>query len=134
VRLGEGVEIGANSCVDRGSQSDTVLGPGTRLDNLVQVGHNVRTGRGCVLVAQVGISGSTRLGDYVTLAGQAGATGHITIGDGARVGAQAGVMRDVAAGEDVVGSPAMPARDWMRQVMVLKRLAERSRGGKGGSE
>ncbi|MCU0943977.1 MAG: UDP-3-O-(3-hydroxymyristoyl)glucosamine N-acyltransferase [Rubritepida sp.] len=134
VILGDGVEIGANSCVDRGAGGDTVLGPGTRLDNLVQVGHNVRTGRGCVLVAQVGISGSTRLGDYVTLAGQAGATGHITIGDGARVGAQAGVMRDVAAGEDVVGSPAMPARDWMRQVMVLKRLAERSRGGKGGSE
>lgn len=134
VRLGDRVEIGANACVDRGSQSDTVVGPGTRLDNLVQIGHNVRTGRGCVLVAQSGISGSTRLGDFVTLAAQAGMTGHLTIGDRARIGAQAGVMRDVAPGEDMLGSPALPIRESMRSFTVLRRLAARTRGGRGGSE
>ena len=114
VILGDEVEIGANSCVDRGALGDTVLGAGTRLDNLVQIGHNVTTGRGCVIVAQAGISGSTRLGDYVTIAGQAGLTGHLSIGSKARIGAQAGVQGDVAAGQDVTGSPAMPVKDALR--------------------
>jgi UDP-3-O-[3-hydroxymyristoyl] glucosamine N-acyltransferase len=134
VRLGDRVEIGANACVDRGSQSDTVLGPGTRLDNLVQVGHNVRTGRGCVLVAQSGVSGSTRLGDFVTLAAQAGLSGHISIGNRARIGAQSGVMRDVAAGEDMFGSPALTSREAMRGHAILKRLVARSRGGQRGKD
>jgi UDP-3-O-[3-hydroxymyristoyl] glucosamine N-acyltransferase len=124
VVLGDGVEIGANSCVDRGSGHDTVLGPGTRLDNLVQIGHNVTTGRGCVIVAQVGIAGSTRLGDYVVLAAQAGLVGHIMIGDKARVGAQAGVMNDVPAGMDVVGSPAWPVRETLKAFARLRRLAQ----------
>jgi UDP-3-O-[3-hydroxymyristoyl] glucosamine N-acyltransferase len=123
VILGDLVEIGANSCVDRGSQSDTVIGAGTRLDNLVQIGHNVRTGRGCVVVAQVGIAGSTVIGDGVQLGGQAGLTGHIKVGDRARVGAQAGVMNDVPAGQDVVGSPAWPARETLRAFAALRRLA-----------
>ena len=122
VVLGDGVEIGANACVDRGTQGDTVLGPGTRLDNLVQVGHNVRTGRGCILVAQVGVSGSTVLGDFVTVAAQAGLTGHLRIGSKARVGAQSGVMNDVPAGTDVLGSPAWPVRQTWRAIAHLRRI------------
>jgi UDP-3-O-[3-hydroxymyristoyl] glucosamine N-acyltransferase len=124
VILGDLVEVGANSCIDRGAQDDTVIGPGTRIDNLVQVGHNVRTGRGCVLVAQSGISGSTRLGDFVTLAAQAGLTGHIEIGSKARIGAQAGVINDVAPGTDVLGSPAWPVRETWRAIAALRKLAQ----------
>jgi UDP-3-O-[3-hydroxymyristoyl] glucosamine N-acyltransferase len=123
VILGDGVEVGANVTIDRGASQDTEIGAGTRIDNLVQIGHNVRTGRGCVLVAQVGISGSTTLGDYVVLAGQAGVAGHLSIGSGARVGAQAGVMKDVAPGMDVAGLPAKPARDHWREVAALRRIA-----------
>jgi len=129
VRLEDHVEIGANACVDRGSHGDTVVGAGTRLDNLVQLGHNVQTGPGCVLVAQVGVAGSARLGRHVTLAGQAGVTGHLSIGDGARIGAQAGVMRDVPAGADMIGSPALPAKETMRIITMMKRLAAQPRGG-----
>lgn len=125
VLLGDFVEIGANACVDRGSQGDTVLGAGTRLDNMVQIGHNVRTGRGCVIVAQVGIAGSATLGDGVQMGGQAGLAGHLTIGDRARVGAQAGVMNDVPAGTDVVGSPAWPAKDTLRAMAALRRLGQK---------
>jgi serine acetyltransferase len=129
VILGDFVEVGANACIDRGSQADTVLGAGTRLDNLVQIGHNVRLGRGCVVVAQVGISGSTTVGDGVQFGGQAGITGHLTIGDRARIGAQAGVMNDVPAGADVIGSPAWPAKDSLRAFAALRRLGQKpSRG------
>jgi UDP-3-O-[3-hydroxymyristoyl] glucosamine N-acyltransferase len=135
VILGDGVEIGANSTVDRGSGHDTVLGPGTRLDNLVQIGHNVRTGRGCIIVAQAGISGSTTLGDFVVVAAQAGLTGHLEIGPKARIGAQAGVMNDVPPGTDVAGSPAIRARDFFRSVARLRRLGETPAGrGKGGEQ
>ncbi len=120
------VEIGANTTIDRGSLHDTVIGAGSRLDNLVQIGHNVRVGRLCVIVAQVGISGSTILEDHVMIAGQAGLIGHLRIGRKARIGAQAGIMSDVAAGTEVVGSPAMPVREFFRQVVTLRRLARRS--------
>ncbi len=130
VVLGDEVQIGANACVDRGAQGDTVLGPGTRLDNLVMVGHNVRTGRGCILVAQAGVSGSTVLGDFVTIAAQAGLTGHLRIGSKARVGAQAGVMNDVPAGTDVLGSPAWPVRQTWRAIAHLRRVG-RGGGGEG---
>lgn len=123
VILGDLVEVGANSCIDRGGLDDTEIGPGTRIDNQVQVGHNVKTGRGCILVAQSGISGSTVLGDYVTLAAQAGLTGHIDIGSKARIGAQAGVINDVAAGTDVLGSPAWPVRETWRAFAALRKLA-----------
>ena len=133
VLLGDFVEVGANSCVDRGSQGDTVLGPGTRLDNQVQIGHNVQTGRGCVIVAQVGISGSTVLGDFVTIAAQAGLAGHLHLGSQSRVGAQAGVMNDVPAKTDVIGSPAMPAREFWRIVAGWKKLVARDKAdGKAG--
>lgn len=123
VILGDGVEVGANTCIDRGSQGDTVIGPGSRLDNLVQIGHNVRIGRGCIIVAQVGIAGSATLGDYVTVAAQAGLNGHISVGTKARIGAQAGVVGDVADGTDVLGSPAWPVRETWRAIAQLRKLA-----------
>lgn len=129
VILEDDVEIGANSTIDRGAAQDTVIGAGTRIDNLVQIGHNCRTGKACVIVAQAGISGSTVLEDFVQVAAQAGLTGHLRIGRGARIGAQAGIMSDVGAGEAVVGSPAMPVKEFFRNVAVLRRLAARKPAG-----
>jgi UDP-3-O-[3-hydroxymyristoyl] glucosamine N-acyltransferase len=134
VIVGDDVEIGANSTVDRGAGPDTVIGAGTMIDNLVQIGHNVQIGRQCILVALVGISGSTKLGDFVMIGGQAGFAGHLTIGNAARIGAQAGVMRDVAAGETVVGSPAIPSREMFRQVAALARLAKKGGNGDNGGK
>lgn len=125
VILEDDVEVGANTTIDRGSAPDTVIGEGSRLDNLVQIGHNVRVGRCCVIVAQVGISGSTTLGDFVQVGGQAGLSGHLRIGDRSRIGGKSGVMADLPTGAEVVGSPAMPIRAFFRQVAALKRLAER---------
>jgi UDP-3-O-[3-hydroxymyristoyl] glucosamine N-acyltransferase len=129
VILEDDVEIGANSTVDRGAAHDTVIGAGSRLDNLVQIGHNVRMGRSCVVVSQAGISGSTELGDFVQVAAQAGLTGHLRVGAGARIGAQCGVMSDVEAGAAVIGSPAMPIREYFRNVAVLRRLARKGPAG-----
>ncbi|MGH6989460.1 MAG: UDP-3-O-(3-hydroxymyristoyl)glucosamine N-acyltransferase [Stellaceae bacterium] len=128
VVIGDDVEIGANVTIDRGAGPDTVIGNGSMIDNLVQIGHNVRIGRNCVLVAQVGISGSTQLGDYVMIGGQGGLTGHLTIGDGARIAAQSGVAHDVPAGTAVMGSPAVPIKLHHRQVAALKRLAVKKGG------
>ena len=125
VLIEDDVEIGANSMIDRGSAQDTVIGAGSRLDNAVQIAHNVHLGRCCVIVSQVGISGSTTLGDYVTIAGQAGLAGHLHVGQGARIGAQAGVMADVAPRSSVVGSPAEPVREFFRQVAFLRRMMRR---------
>ena len=125
VVIGDNVEIGANSTIDRGAGPDTIIGDGCMIDNLVQIGHNVQMGRGCVIVSQVGISGSTHLGDFVVAAGQVGVTGHLKIGSGARLGAQCGVMRDVKAGETVGGSPAVSMKDWLRQSALLQRMVKR---------
>lgn len=125
VIIGDDVDIGANTTIDRGSGHDTEIGAGTMIDNLVQIGHNVVLGRGCVLVAQVGISGSTRLGQYVMVGGQAGLVGHLRIGDGARIAAQSGVLHDVPPGASVGGTPAVPARIWARQAAILRRLAKK---------
>jgi UDP-3-O-[3-hydroxymyristoyl] glucosamine N-acyltransferase len=122
VLIGHNVEVGANTTIDRGSSLDTIIGDGTRIDNLVQIAHNVQIGKNCVIVAQVGISGSTKLGNFVIAAGQVGITGHLTIGDGAKIGAQSGVMRDVEAGDVVAGSPAVKAIDWKRQVIALQKM------------
>ena len=119
------VEIGANTAIDRGSGPDTVIGEGCRIDNLVQIGHNVQLGRGCVIVAQVGISGSTKLGDFVFVGGQAAFGGHIRVGQGAQIAAQSGVIRDVAAGGRLGGSPAVPTRQWHRQTVMVARLAKK---------
>lgn len=124
VLVGDDVEIGANACIDRGAGTDTVIGDGAMIDNLVMIGHNVKVGRGCVLVAQVGVSGSTRLGDYVMIGGQGGLSGHLDIGAGARIAAGSGVIQDVAAGVTVGGYPAVPIRQWHRQSTILARLAK----------
>ena len=134
VVIGDDVEIGANATIDRGSAQDTVIGAGSRLDNLVQIGHNARLGRCCIVVAQAGISGSTELEDFVTIAAQAGLIGHIKVGRKARIGAQAGVMSDVEAGADVIGSPAMAFREFFRNVATLKRLSRRAPSIQGGGE
>jgi UDP-3-O-[3-hydroxymyristoyl] glucosamine N-acyltransferase len=128
VVIGDDVEVGANTTIDRGAGPDTVIGSGTMIDNLVQIGHNVQIGRGCVIVAQVGISGSTRLGDFVMIGGQGGLAGHLTIGDGVRIGAQSGVMRDLKPGETVLGSPAMPIREFHYLTAFIRRLAARKKG------
>jgi UDP-3-O-[3-hydroxymyristoyl] glucosamine N-acyltransferase len=123
VLIGDDVEIGANATVDRGAIRDTVIGAGCRLDNLVHIGHNVQLGRCCVIVAQVGISGSTILEDFVQVGGQAAMAGHLTIGSGAQIGAQAGVISDVAPGAIMLGSPAQPKTQFFRQVALLRRMA-----------
>ena len=123
VLISDDVVIGANTTIDRGSMQDTVIGAGTRIDNLVMIGHNVSVGRSCVIVSQVGISGSTTVGDQVQIGGQAGLAGHLKIGRGARIGGQAGVMNDVPAGADVIGSPAQPVREFFRHIALLRKLA-----------
>ncbi len=125
VLIEDDVEIGANSTIDRGAGPDTVIGRGTRIDNLVQIGHNVVLGRGCIVVAQAGISGSTTLGDFAVVAAQGGVAGHLRIGASARIAAKAGVMRDVADGETVAGAPAVPIKEFFRRVATLRRLSER---------
>lgn len=124
VIIGDHVEVGANTCIDRGAGPDTVIGSGTWIDNLVQIGHNVKVGKGCVLVAQCGIAGSSVLEDYVVIAAKVGVAGHLTIGKGARIGAMSGVMKNVSAGEEQLGVPAVPVRDFMKQVATLKRLTK----------
>jgi len=128
VVIGDGVDIGANACIDRGTGPDTVIGAGTKIDNMVQVGHNVEIGAGCLFPALSGISGSTKIGNYVMMGGATGIAGHLTIGDGARIAAQSGVMRDVEPGQTVAGSPAMPAKEFWRQTVALKKLAQTKKG------
>jgi UDP-3-O-[3-hydroxymyristoyl] glucosamine N-acyltransferase len=122
-RIGDDVDVGANTCIDRGSIGDTVIGRGCKLDNLVHVAHNVRLGEDCLLMAGAMIAGSTRIGNRVVLAGQAGLIGHLEIGDDVRVAAQAGVISSLAAGEEVSGFPARPHRDFMRAAAAMYRLA-----------
>ena len=127
VVIQDDVEIGANTTIDRGFLGDTVIGAGCKLDNLVQIAHNVVLGRGCVIVAQAGIAGSTRLGETVALGGQAGISGHLRIGSGAQIAAAAGVTRQVEAGEIHAGYPSRPIRQWRREVATLARLAQKDR-------
>ena len=125
VLIGDDVDIGANTTIDRGSGPDTVIGSGSMIDNLVQIGHNVILGRCCILAGQVGISGSTKLDDFVMVGGQGGLAGHLHIGSGVRIAAKSGIMRDIPAGETVCGSPAVPLTEFMRQTAVLQRLARK---------
>lgn len=124
VWVGDDVEVGANSTIDRARFGRTTVGEGTKIDNLVQVGHNVVIGKHCLICALAGVSGSTTLGDYVVLGGQAGLVGHLTLGNGAKVGAQAGVNNDIAAGVAVRGSPALPYMVEQRMTVLRNRLPE----------
>jgi UDP-3-O-[3-hydroxymyristoyl] glucosamine N-acyltransferase len=125
VIIGDDVEIGANSTVDRGALNDTVIGEGTKIDNLVQIGHNAIIGRHCVIVAQTGIAGSAQLGDFVVMGGHSGVVGHVKIGAGAQIAGMAHVKEDVAPGARMGGTPAVPFNEWAREVAALKRLAAR---------
>ena len=124
VQIDDDCEIGANTAIDRGTLGKTWIKRGVKIDNLVQVGHNVVVGENSIIVAQVGISGSTKIGDAVLLGGQAGLVGHITLGDGVMVAAQSGIHKNVPAGTIVSGSPQMPHREWLRAQATLPHLAE----------
>jgi UDP-3-O-[3-hydroxymyristoyl] glucosamine N-acyltransferase len=125
VLIGDDVEVGANSTIDRGAGPDTIIGAGTWIDNLVQIGHNVTIGRGCILVAQCGIAGSTKLEDFVVIGAQSGVIGHLTVGMGAQVAGKSGVMRDVAAGTVVAGIPSVSRTQWHRQTATLERMVKK---------
>jgi UDP-3-O-[3-hydroxymyristoyl] glucosamine N-acyltransferase len=122
VIIGNDVEIGSNTCIDRGTLEDTVIGDMCKLDNLIQIGHNARLGKGCLLVSQVGIAGSSKLGDYVVVGGQAGVAGHLTIGDKTQIAAKSGVTGNTEPKSIVIGFPAQPVKEFWRQVATLKKL------------
>ncbi|MGH1403211.1 MAG: UDP-3-O-(3-hydroxymyristoyl)glucosamine N-acyltransferase [Alphaproteobacteria bacterium] len=121
------VEIGANTTIDRGAGPDTIIGTGTWIDNLVQIGHNVQIGRGCIIVAHVGISGSTQIGDFVAIGGQAGIAGHLKIGTAVRIGAQSGIMHDLPPMTEYMGTPGVPKTQFFRQVATLNRLIKKKK-------
>ena len=123
VLIEDDVEIGANTTIDRGSGPDTVIAQGCRIDNLVQIAHNVRVGRGSVIAAQSALAGSARVGEFVQIAGQVGVADHRTVGDGVRLAGQTGVTRDIEPGGTYGGTPAVPIRQWHRQSAHLARLA-----------
>ncbi len=124
VELADGVDVGANSCIDRSALGATSIGDSTKIDNLVQIGHNVKMGEQCLIISQVGISGSTKVGDRVTMAGQAGISGHLNIGDDVTIGPQAGVPKDIADGITGGGSPFMEGSHYMRVAATMPKLHE----------
>lgn len=124
VIIQDDVEIGANVAIDRAALGSTVIGRGTKIDNLVQIGHNVLLGEHCILCGQVGLAGSTKVGNYVTMAGQAGLAGHLTIGSKVTIGAQSGVMHDIPDGQTWLGAPAQPDRQMKRVLLSLQRLPD----------
>ena len=126
VIIGNNVEIGANTTIDRGTSSDTIIGEGSRIDNLVQLGHNVRLGKKCVVVAQVGIAGSTCIGDFTMIGGQVGIAGHLIIGKKVRIAAKSGVTRNIKELETVAGFPSVSINAWHRQNIILSKLSRKS--------
>jgi UDP-3-O-[3-hydroxymyristoyl] glucosamine N-acyltransferase len=129
VIIQDGVTVGAGSCIDRGAFEDTTVGENTKIDNLVQIAHNVVIGRNCVLAAYAGVSGSAVIGDGCQLGGRVGIVDHIKIGAGARIAAGSGVMSQVPAGETWGGSPARPLKQWLRELAWVSRMARRRTGG-----
>ena len=127
VLIHDDVEIGANSTIDRGAASDTIIGAGTKIDNLVQIAHSVELGARCILVSQMGIAGSCKIGDGVVIGGQVGIADHVTVGEGAQIAAKTGVMRDIGPGEAVMGYPARPIRQFWRELATLSRLTKRDK-------
>jgi UDP-3-O-[3-hydroxymyristoyl] glucosamine N-acyltransferase len=127
VLIGSHVEIGANTTIDRGALSDTIVGDGTKIDNLVQIGHNVVIGRGCVIVAQSGVAGSARLGDLVVMGAHSGVIGHVTVGSRAQIAGMGHVKDDVEPGARMGGTPARPFKEWAREVAAIRQLARRGR-------
>jgi UDP-3-O-[3-hydroxymyristoyl] glucosamine N-acyltransferase len=127
VIIGDNVEIGAGTTIDRGGSGDTVIGEGTKIDNLVHIAHNVAIGRHCIIAGQCGLAGSVTLGDRVMLGGQVGISDHLVIGDGAMIGAKSGVVSNVPAGEKWFGYPALPGRGFLRAMAVLRKHAARTR-------
>jgi len=128
VLIEDDVEIGAGTCIDRGTGPDTIIGAGAKIDNLVQIGHNVQIGKCAIVVAQTGIAGSTNIGNGAVLGGQVGIAGHLKIGAGARLAAKSGVLADIPPGATYGGSPAVPITDWHRQTIALARLTKPKRG------
>lgn len=125
VIIGDDVEIGANTTIDRGSLHDTMIGTGTKIDNLVQIAHNVVVGRHCVIVAQSGIAGSSELGDFVVMGAHSGVLGHLKVGSGAQIASMAHVKSDVPPGVQMGGTPAVPFKEWAREVAAIKRLGRK---------
>ena len=126
VIIGSDVEIGANSTIDRGSLSDTVIGDGTKIDNLVQIAHNVVIGKHCVIVAQSGIAGSAELGDFVVMGAHSGVIGHVKVGSGAQIAGSAHVKDDVEPGARMGGTPARPFKEWAREIAAVRQLGKKS--------
>ncbi|MDP4709034.1 MAG: UDP-3-O-(3-hydroxymyristoyl)glucosamine N-acyltransferase [Rickettsiaceae bacterium] len=127
VVIGNDVEIGANTCIDRGSMNDTIIEDLCRIDNLVQIGHNAHIKKGAILVSQVGIAGSSKIGSYCALGGQVGVAGHITIADGVQISGQGGVIQDIKEAGIMGGTPAVPIRDWHKQTIIMKNLIKGKR-------
>lgn len=126
VKIGNYVEIGANTTIDRGSAQDTIIEDMCQIDNLVQLGHNVKLGKACVIVAQVGIAGSTKLGDFVVLGGQVGIAGHLNIGNQVQVAAQSGIAQNIEDKQIMGGCPALPIRQWHKQNLYIQKLSKKS--------
>lgn len=130
VKISDFAEIGAGTCIDRGVLEETVIGPNTKLDNLIQIAHNVEVGMGCFMASQVGISGSTKVGNFVQFGGQTGIAGHIKIGDLVQAAGQTGIIGDVEKGAMIGGSPAVPVKDWLKSTALLERLINKKKRGK----
>ena len=130
VLIKDNVEIGSNCCIDRGTGPDTIIGEGTKLDNLVQIGHNAVLGKNCIMVAQSGVSGSTTIGNNVIIGGKVGIAGHLKIGNNVKIAAKSGVMKNIKDGEIIAGTPSVPINDWHRQTIVLKKLINKRKNKK----